>query len=82
MLNVLLSFNFADVGAATAAANAPHFPVAFTVVLVLGFIAATTIGSVAWYNSKRPVGWEDKDRPDIVPEVDKEQTPGVGEPRS
>ncbi|MFN7216911.1 photosystem II assembly protein Psb35, partial [Microcystis sp.] len=23
----------------------------------------------AWYNSKRPVGWEDAQRPDIVPEV-------------
>lgn len=40
-------------------------------VLVVGFIAAVTIGSIAWYNSKRPPGWEDKDRPDIVPKVDK-----------
>jgi len=62
--------------------KAPHFPLAFTIVLVLGFIAATTIGSVAWYNSKRPVGWEGKERPDIVPKVDKEATPGIGEPES
>lgn len=41
-------------------------------VLVAGFIAATTIGSIAWYNSKRPPGWEDKERPPIVPKVDKE----------
>lgn len=51
-------------------------------VLVLGFIAAVTIGSIAWYNSKRPTGWEDKERPDIVPKVDKDSTPGTGEPKS
>jgi hypothetical protein len=38
---------------------------------VVGFIAAVTIGSIAWYNSKRPPGWEDKERPDIVPKVEK-----------
>lgn len=42
-------------------------------VIVVGFIAATTIGSIAWYNSKRPLGWEDKERPDVVPEVDTDQ---------
>ncbi len=41
-------------------------------VLVLGFVAAVSIGSIAWYNSKRPPGWESKDRPDFVPEVDKD----------
>ena len=66
-----------------AAANAgPHFPFAFTAVYVVGFIAAVTIGSIAWYNSKRPAGWESKGRPDFIPEVDKEDTPGVGEPKS
>jgi hypothetical protein len=55
---------------------------ALTAVVVLGFIAAVGLGSVAWYNSKRPVGWEDKERPDIVPKVDKEETPGAGEPKS
>lgn len=50
----------------------PHFPVSATLVYVIGFIAATTIGSIAWYNSKRPVGWENKERPDVVPEVDSE----------
>jgi len=68
--------------AATAATNAPHFPVSATAVYIVGFIAAATIGSVAWYNSKRPVGWEDKARPDIVPNVKKEETPGIGEPRA
>jgi hypothetical protein len=41
-------------------------------VLVLGFVAAVSIGSIAWYNSKRPPGWEAKERPDFVPEVDKD----------
>ncbi len=63
------------------ATNQPHFPISAAAVLVLGFIAAVTIGSVAWYNSKRPVGWEDKGRPDIVPEVKKEATPGIGKPK-
>ncbi|MEM8777946.1 MAG: hypothetical protein AAGF26_03555 [Cyanobacteria bacterium P01_G01_bin.49] len=51
--------------------SAPHFPFAATAVLGVGFLAAVTIGSIAWYNSKRPTGWKDKERPDIVPEVDK-----------
>jgi len=67
---------------ATNAVNASHFPLSFTLVYVVGFIAAVTIGSIAWYNSKRPVGWEDKERPSVVPEVKKEETPGVGTPKS
>lgn len=54
-----------------AASSEPHFPFAATAVLGLGFVAAVTIGSIAWYNSKRPAGWEDKERPDIVPDLDK-----------
>ncbi|NJM86074.1 MAG: hypothetical protein HC769_10945 [Cyanobacteria bacterium CRU_2_1] len=50
--------------------GASNFPVAFTLVYVVGFIAAVAIGSIAWYNSKRPPGWEDKPRPDVVPKVD------------
>ena len=42
-------------------------------VYVVGFIAAVTLGSVAWYNSKRPAGWEDKDKPDFVPTVKPEE---------
>lgn len=38
---------------------------------VVGFAAAVGIGSVAWYNSHRPVGWEAKERPNVVPKVDK-----------
>ncbi|TVP60991.1 MAG: hypothetical protein EA343_15835 [Nodularia sp. (in: Bacteria)] len=68
--------------AAEAAAKGSHFPLAFTLVYVVGFIAAVTIGSIAWYNSKRPAGWESKERPDFVPKVEKEETPGVGEPKS
>jgi hypothetical protein len=59
------------------ASNAPHFPVAAVLVLVAGFIAAVSIGSIAWYNSKRPMGWEDKERPNMVPKVDKEEIPTI-----
>lgn len=77
MFNLLMP-RIADVSGV--ASQGPHFPVSFTVVLVLGFIAAVTFGSLAWYNSKRPVGWEDKERPDSVPKIDKDETPGVGKP--
>ena len=40
--------------------------------LGVGFVAAVSIGSIAWYNSKRPPGWESKERPDFVPKVDKD----------
>lgn len=51
------------------AASADKFPTYFIAVYVVGFIAAVALGSIAWYNSKRPVGWESKERPDFVPEV-------------
>lgn len=41
----------------------------FQLVYVVGFIAAVGIGSMAWYNSKRPPGWEDAVRPDVVPDI-------------
>ncbi len=47
------------------------YALSLTTVGIVGFIAAVTIGSIAWYNSKRPVGWEDKERPDVVPKVEK-----------
>lgn len=78
MMFNLITPTIADVSAV--ATEGSHFPVAFTVVLVLGFIAAVTLGSIAWYNSKRPVGWEEKERPDAVPKIDKDETPGVGKP--
>lgn len=51
------------------AATTSKFPTYFVAVYVVGFIAAVTIGSIAWYNSKRPAGWEDVERPNYVPEV-------------
>lgn len=36
---------------------------------VIGFIAAVTLGSIAWYNSKRPAGWEDAERPGFIPKM-------------
>jgi hypothetical protein len=53
---------------------------ALIAVAVLGFLAATIIGSIAWYNSKRPPGWENKERPTIVPEVEPSDNPGLGNP--
>lgn len=66
MINILMQAE-----AATEAGGS--FPISFTAVYVVGFIAAVTIGSIAWYNSKRPAGWEGQDRPDWVPEVDTKQ---------
>ncbi|MGC1309199.1 MAG: hypothetical protein WA885_18410 [Phormidesmis sp.] len=54
-----------------AAVESAPYGFSLTAVGIVGFIAATTIGSIAWYNSKRPAGWESKDRPDIVPKVEK-----------
>ncbi len=50
-------------------AEASHFPYLAVITLIGGFIAAVTFGSIAWFNSKRPTGWKDKERPDIVPEI-------------
>ncbi|NJN86820.1 MAG: hypothetical protein HC881_11555 [Leptolyngbyaceae cyanobacterium SL_7_1] len=60
--------------------EASSFPTAFTLVYIVGFIAAVTIGSIAWYNSKRPPGWEDKERPDVVPKVDTDEVISAVEP--
>ncbi|PSN20442.1 hypothetical protein C7271_02185 [filamentous cyanobacterium CCP5] len=48
-------------------------PFPFVAVYAVGFVAAVAIGSIAWYNSKRPAGWEDKERPDFIPDVKKEE---------
>lgn len=61
---------------AEAAAKSSSFPTYFVAVYVVGFIAAVSIGSIAWYNSKRPAGWEDMSRPDIVPEIDTDDKSG------
>jgi hypothetical protein len=50
-------------------AEVGSFPTYFVLVYVVGFIAAVTIGSIAWYNSKRPPGWEDTQKPDYLPKV-------------
>lgn len=55
-------------GQLLAAAGVGDFPY-FTAVYVVGFVAAIAIGSLAWYNSKRPAGWEGKARPDFMPKV-------------
>ncbi|HEY9737613.1 MAG TPA: hypothetical protein V6D06_15070 [Trichocoleus sp.] len=51
-----------------AAANS-GLPASFVLVYAVGFIAAIGIGSIAWYNSRRPPGWEGKERPGFIPEV-------------
>lgn len=43
------------------------------ILLIVGFVAAVTLGSVAWYNSKRPPGWEEAEKPDVVPDLTPEQ---------
>lgn len=40
--------------------------VIFWVLLAAGFVACVTLGSVAWYASKRPPGWEGAERPGWV----------------
>lgn len=37
-----------------------QFPTAAVTVLVIGFIAAAGIGSIAWFSSRRPIGWQDE----------------------
>ncbi len=73
----MLNWNLINLLLEAPTKSAGHFPVSFTVVYVVGFIAAVGIGSIAWYNSKRPVGWEDKERPEVVPEVKETENPGV-----
>ena len=53
------------------AAIGSSFPAGMILVFVgvIGFVAAVTLGSIAWYNSKRPAGWEDVERPDFIPKT-------------
>ncbi len=48
-------------------------PVAFTAVYAVGFLAAVVGGSLAWYNSKRPAGWEGMERPGFIPKINTDQ---------
>ncbi|MBE9222440.1 hypothetical protein IQ215_06990 [Cyanobacterium stanieri LEGE 03274] len=50
-------------------AVAGDFPIYFVAVYVVGLVAAVSIGLIAWYNSKRPVGWEDAQKPDFIPDL-------------
>lgn len=45
---------------ADAPAQASHFPISATLTLVVGFIAAAVLGSVAWFRSRRPIGWKEE----------------------
>lgn len=55
----------------TAAANAtPWIPIAL---LAVGFVTAIGLGSLAWFNSKRPAGWENAERPGYVPKMGKDE---------
>jgi hypothetical protein len=65
---------------ADAASGSPVAATSLPIVVIVGFVAAVAIGSLAWYNSKRPPGWEGKERPDIVPEIKPDETPGLGTP--
>ncbi|MDX2273215.1 MAG: hypothetical protein NW237_14880 [Cyanobacteriota bacterium] len=47
-------------------------PLAPLIVLGGGFLAAVVLGSLAWYNSKRPAGWENAERPGYIPKVGKD----------
>lgn len=51
------------------------FPLYFTLVYVVGFVAAISIGLIAFFNSKRPVGWEDTKRPDVIPDLNPKKSP-------
>ncbi len=51
-------------------AVAGEFPTLFVLVYVVGFIAALSLGLIAWYNSKRPVGFERSQRPGYIPKID------------
>ncbi len=53
------------------ASEAAPYSISLGLVAAVGFAAAVIIGSIAWYNSKRPAGWEGKERPDIVPDIEK-----------
>jgi hypothetical protein len=61
-----------------AAAAARPFPLYFTLVYAVGFVAAVVIGLIAFFNSKRPVGWEDAKRPDIIPDLSKDENQEEG----
>ena len=58
-------------------ASGSSFPAGTVLILTgtIGFIAAVGIGSLAWYNSKRPAGWEDAERPEFIPKMGDDSKP-------
>jgi hypothetical protein len=62
MLNLLLTTT-------NAAVHSEFYLVLFNAVYSLGALAAGIVGVIAWYNSKRPVGWEDRARPSFIPVI-------------
>ncbi len=68
MINLLFTYLLTDIPVT----SEPSFSYSavLTGLFAVGFVAAVSIGSIAWYNSKRPIGWEDKQRPDVVPKID------------
>lgn len=70
----MLSFmNLGLVNLMTVAAAQSSYSLVLLLAIGIGFVAAVTIGSIAWYNSKRPLGWKDKERPDFIPEIKPEE---------
>jgi len=37
-----------------------------TFLIIGGFVAAVILGSIAWYSSKRPAGWENTETPEWI----------------
>jgi hypothetical protein len=79
MLNLLIVQGFEMLAIAPESSN-QFGTILLPTVAVVGFAAAVGLGSLAWYNSKRPTGWQDKERPDFIPKVEESETPGLGNP--
>ncbi len=79
MLNILMIQGVSTLVATLENSN-QFGAVLLPIVGVVGFAAAVGLGSLAWYNSKRPTGWQDKDRPGFIPKVEESETPGLGNP--
>jgi hypothetical protein len=65
MLNLLLTTT-------NAAVHQEYYLTLFNLVYSVGALAAGVVGAIAWYNSKRPVGWEDRARPSFIPSINTE----------
>ncbi len=54
----------------------PFLP--YIAVMVSGLVAAVVLGSIAFFNSKRPAGWEGAARPRYVPQYEAPPTWEIG----